>query len=106
MLCATCMTMKKKSNKKKTPFEDDGRTIADMSGVERPSLFLFRFPSKKGKTEEKNNEETDDLSRPVMPKGQTKSYMLGTVMAALLIAGVFILAGAAVIALLIAIWAK
>ena len=26
----------------KRPFEDDGRTIVDMSGVERPNLFQFR----------------------------------------------------------------
>ena len=26
----------------KEPFEDDGRTIVDMSGVERPNVFGFR----------------------------------------------------------------
>lgn len=82
----------------KEPFEDDGRTIADMSGVERPSMFghMFSFKPKKG-------DNKNDGSEPLTKK-QNRMYMSATIIAALVIAGVFIAAGAIVIAIMLAVW--
>lgn len=84
---------------KKPKWEDDGRTIADMSGVEHPSLF-GHLPRKK----RKENEPNDSPEQPTMTKEQNRAYIGGALLAGLLIAGVFILAGAIAIALMIAVW--
>lgn len=86
----------------KKPFEDDGRTIADMSGVDRPSLLgsWFGIRLNKGKKGEKN----DDGSEPLTKK-QNRMYMSATLLAALAIGGVFIAAGAIAIAVMLALWA-
>lgn len=80
--------------------DDDGRTVADMSGVEKPTMFRFRSLKKHGTFAEKeaNNKE------PQLSPEQRKSYLGGALSAALLIALVFIAAGAILIALLTAIW--
>ena len=91
--------------KKRTYQDDDGRTIADMSGIE-PSPMLFpRRPKKEG--------------RPQMPQGgsdrpwegqeqftdeQRRAAMGGALKAAMLIAGVFIAAGAVAILVMQLIW--
>ena len=82
----------------KEPFEDDGRTIADMSGVERPSMFghMFSLKPKKGDKQEGGSEP--------LTKKQNRMYMSATLIAALIIAGVFIAAGAIVIAIMLAVW--
>ena len=72
--------------KQKTYDDDDGRTIADMSGVGRSGMFTFRSFKK-------------DYTRD-----QRKAAVGGALSAALLIAGAFIGAGAIVIALLTLIW--
>ena len=84
---------------KKPSWDDDGRTIADMSGVERPSLF-GHLPRKKPKGDAPNN----DQGQPTMTKEQSRAYIGGALLAGLLIAGVFIIAGAIAIALMIAVW--
>lgn len=82
----------------KKPFEDDGRTIADMSGVDYPSLFgLFRRRPKRGEKKEGVPEEQ-------LTKAQTRRYVFGAVLAGLAVAGVFILAGALFIAFLLGVW--
>lgn len=86
--------------KTKTYDDDDGRTIADMSGVQRSSLFLPRSLKKHG-TFAKPEEETDD---PQYTQEQRRSAVGGALTAALLIAGVFIAAGAILIALLTLVW--
>lgn len=40
--------MAKRGRRHEEDFEDDGRVIADMSGVERPSLFGVRAPERSG----------------------------------------------------------
>lgn len=40
--------MAKRGRRHEDDFEDDGRVIADMSGVERPSLFGVRAPERSG----------------------------------------------------------
>ena len=85
--------------RKKDDFEDDGRTIADMSGVERPSLFghIDFKPTKSVEQSERNREPLD--------KKQTRSYIFATVLSGLAIGGVFIIAGALLITFLLTIWA-
>ena len=90
---------------KKRTFEDDGRTIADMSNVERPNLFLFRGPHR----EEPAAPEApaDDARQEVPLTGEERrSFMAGALTAAALIAAVFIAAGAVAIALMLAFWTR
>ena len=80
---------------KKQYDDDDGRTIADMSGVERPALFTFRPPHDK-----------PDVTGNKTPlsKDETRGVILGALGAALLIGGVFIAAGALFIWFLTTVW--
>ena len=83
---------------KKEPFEDDGRTIADMSAVENPSTSLIgRFPKRR------RTEETGTQSEPLTKK-QNRMVIAGALLAALLIGGVFIVGGAIAIAIMLAFW--
>ncbi len=84
----------------KTYDDDDGRTIADMSGVRRSSMFLPRSLKKHGTF---SQQETDD-DAPQYTDEQRRSAVGGALTAAILIAGTFIGAGAVVIALLTLIW--
>jgi len=90
--------------KPKKTFEDDGRTIADMSGVERPSLFGFKSSGSGQKKPENGENSGKDKEQTQMTKQQTKSYIGGALLAGLLIAGAFILAGAIAIAVMLAVW--
>ncbi len=76
--------------------DDDGRTVADMSDVTRQPLILPRLPKKQKPAE---NEPETELS-----KNERRAYVRGAIGAGLAIGGVFIAAGAAVIALLLAVW--
>lgn len=84
---------------KKPSWEDDGRTIADMSGVEHPSLFGHLPRKKRSDPEAHENSE-----QPTMTKEQNRAYIGGALLAGLLIALVFIVAGAIAIALMLAVW--
>ena len=74
--------------------DDDGRTIADMSGVERPPL-LVPAPLKK---------KFSGKSSPEMSKGEGRSYIFGALGAGLAIAAVFIAVFAVLILVLLKIW--
>ena len=87
--------------KQKTYDDDDGRTIADMSGVQRGSMFLPRSLKKHGTFAEKEEEEATE---PQYTNEQRRTAVGGALTAAMLIAGVFIGAGAIVIAILTLIW--
>ncbi|MBQ4208502.1 MAG: hypothetical protein II621_09375 [Clostridia bacterium] len=87
--------------KQKTYDDDDGRTIADMSGVQRDSMFLPRSLKKHGTFAEKEEEEA---AEPQYTNEQRRTAVGGALTAAMLIAGVFIGAGAIVIAILTLIW--
>lgn len=80
--------------------DDDGRQIADMSGVTRPNLWSFRFPSsapwyKNGEKKAKD----PDLAEPARPRepdpnatltpSERRSYIFAALGAALAIAAVF-----------------
>lgn len=84
----------------KTPFEDDGRTIADMSGVERPGLFSSRNRDVEPEAE---REDRAWENQPISKK-DSRMYAAGALTAGLIIAAVFILAGAIVIAIMLAVW--
>jgi len=70
------------------PFEDDGRTVADMSGIEHDSIWLPRR-RKQGHT----------------PAQQPQLWaILGALKATLLICGVYLLGLLALLALLFTLW--
>lgn len=84
--------------------EDDGRTIADMSQVDRPSL-LGRLPSG-GHADGTGRNHTQDGAPEQSPftKEERRWIVLGTLKAALLIGFAFIGGLGLVILLLMLIW--
>ena len=88
-------------NQRKRSFDDDdGRTIADMSGVQRDRMFLPRSLKKNGTFAKKE----DGASEENWTADQRGSAVGGALSAAMLIAGVFIAAGGILIWLLTMIW--
>jgi|LSQX01.3.fsa_nt_gb hypothetical protein len=89
--------------------DDDGRTIADMSGLDRPPMFIPKFP--KRDSSEKNHEITERAEtneRPwennEMPREERKAYVLGALKATLIIVGVFLAGIAITIWIMLAFW--
>ena len=88
--------------------DDDGRTIADMSGVERRSLFGFAPVRREldGKRDAAEQDDGDD--RPweerSLNREETGHFILGALGAGLLIALIFIGAAAIFITLLLLFW--
>ena len=78
-------------------FEDDGRVLADMSGVERRALFLPRFRSRSGG-------QTEPAPGQDLPREDRSPAVRGALTASLLIAGVFAGGMAIIIALLQLVW--
>ena len=86
-------------------FEDDGRTIADMSGIERPSLFAFRRPgTSKAPSSFEQERPQKARSEEKLDRKQSRTYIAGALLAGLLIAAVFIICGAIAIALMTLFW--
>ncbi len=89
------------ARKKRVYEDDDGRTIADMSGVTGPSMFVPRSPGEK-----KAQPETPD--RPWENTGMTprerRMYVLGAMKATMLIALAYIVGLGLLIALLVWLW--
>ena len=81
--------------------DDDGRTIADMSGVSAPSLF-GHLPKRKAAPEQ----ELPDIpsAEPEISKEERRWYIRGALKAALLIGFAFIAGLTLVVLLLMAIW--
>ncbi len=71
-----------------------------MSGISRQPLILPRLPKK----EKTDAPAPPDAPETEMSKSERGAYIRGALGAALAIGGVFIAAGAAVIALLLTIW--
>jgi hypothetical protein len=91
---------------KKVYQDDDGRTIADMSGVSRPRMLIPGGPGQaKSRTPEPEQEQPH---RPWEEQGLTRQerrwYMLGALKAALLIALAFIVGLGVVILILLMLW--
>ena len=81
--------------------DDDGRTIADMSEVSGPSMFVPRKSSRKKPPMEQ--EESRDTEQEWDPKDR-RIYVFGALRAALLIALVYAVGFALIIGLLLLIW--
>lgn len=91
--------------KKRTYEDDDGRTIADMSGIEPMPALFPRIP----KAEKQAQESKTSANRPwengeTFTKEERRAAMGGALKAALLIAGVFICAGAIAILVMQFVW--
>ena len=91
--------------KQKKYDDDDGRTIADMSDIEPMPLLVPKFGVNKEKKppepspEEKKTEDERPWEDKGMSKNDRRTIVLGAMGATALIAGIFIAAGAAFIAL-------
>jgi len=89
-------------------FEDDGRTVADMSGIERPRLFIPRLPKSESCQRQDTQPEADDRpwekDRDALNKDEKRWYVLGALKAALLIGLAFIVGLGILIAVLLGIW--
>ena len=99
------------ARRKKVYDDDDGRTIADMSGITPQRLFLPKLPDGKGREGPKEpTEGSPEGDRPweadqyAPSKEERRWYMLGALKAALLIAAAFIAAFGLLIVLLILFW--
>ena len=83
--------------RKREPFEDDGRTIADMSGVApQPTILPRRKPRKEPET---NSGEGLELTSK-----EKRWAALGAMKAVLLIAGAYLLGLGILLGLLFLIW--
>ena len=87
---------------------DDGRTVADMSGVEPAVSSMFGFRAFRRRRAENGRQETDvDESRrqaAEMSGKDTFRFILGAIGAGLLIGGVFIVVFGIVIWLMVTFW--
>ena len=83
--------------RKREPFEDDGRTIADMSGIApQPTILPRRKPRKEPET---NSGEGLELTRK-----EKRWAALGAMKAVLLIAGAYLLGLGILLGILFLIW--
>ncbi len=93
---------------KKIYDDDDGRSIADMSGIDRPTAFSHvprvkdtRKSVNKKMPDEENTSHGDDFS---LTKEERKWYVLGALKAAMLIGLVFIVCLGLIVFLLTLFW--
>ena len=92
--------------------DDDGRTIADMSGLERPRLIVPRHWDNMSKptaapTPEQEEEACPRPWEPVadeLSSEDRRVYILAAVGSGLLIGGIFILAAVLLILAMLALW--
>lgn len=93
------------ARKKRVYDDDDGRTVADMSGVERPNLFGFRMPPSLQEARSGRAQEAPPSDRPwestELSPAERRAVIWGAMGAGALIALTFILAAAAVILLIL-----
>ena len=85
---------------KRTYDDDDGRVIADMSGLDRPSMFVPRARKK----DERPPEDDDRPWESMLTPEERRITILAALKAALLIALAFILGLGAVILLMVLLW--
>ncbi len=81
--------------------DDDGRTIADMSEVSGPSMFV---PRKSGRKKPPMEQEESRGSEQEWDPKDRRIYVFGALRAALLIALVYAVGFALIIGLLLLIW--
>ena len=85
---------------------DDGRVVADMSGVERRSIILPRMQKKGVRAElmPAEEENTPAYEGDILNKEQRKWYILGTLKASLMIGAVYAIGFFIAIVLMLLIW--
>ena len=84
--------------KRNDDFKDDGRTVADMSDIDRPSLFTVR------RKEKQPDYESSAAPQEEMPARQRRAYVLAAVLTALGVAAIFLAAIALAIWLMLLAW--
>ncbi len=89
--------------------DDDGRTIADMSGVERQRLFVPKIPKRENAARETEpapfgDVQHDPMKNPRLSKSEGRAYVFGALGAALLIGAVFAIAFFLFIVIFLAIY--
>lgn len=80
--------------------DDDGRTIADMSDIQRQNLFSFKVPEKKSHHEEENDRPWENR----MSREERRATVFGALGASLAIGMCYIIGLGAVIGFLLLIW--
>ena len=89
-------------SRKRVYDDDDGRVIADMSGVERPRLWIPRLPrGQSGPPEQTEDKQQWESS---FTPDERRMAVLGALKAALFIALVFIIGLGAAIELMVLFW--
>ena len=88
--------------------EDDGRTIADMSGIERQPAFLPHFHRRRSDfsapEEPRANDRPWESAVGELAREERNAAIRGALKAGLLIEGVYILAAAALIIAMQLLW--
>ena len=95
--------------KKRDEFEDDGRTIADMSGiVPQPTLLPRRSkrqePLRQSGGERQELRQQSGGEQPALTKQERHWAAVGAVRAVLVIAGVYLLGLGALLGILFLLW--
>lgn len=88
--------------------DDDGRVIADMSGLSRPSLFRPGKPAEKPARQSEDASEQEREDRPweetEMSREDRRAYIWAALKAALAVAAVYIVVLGLLIAFLLWLW--
>lgn len=92
------------ARKRKGYDDDDGRTVADMSGVFPQRMWMPGRPPGSGTDRRAQKAGRQEADGEEMTGRERRWYVLGALKAALLIAAVFLVAFGLLIALLIAVW--
>ena len=83
--------------------DDDGRTIADMSDLSRPSLLLLRKSGRRKDMEPSEDSSSAQSQQDWAPEDR-RLYIIGALRAGLLIALIYFLGFGLLIGLLLLIW--
>lgn len=93
------------AKKRKEYEDDDGRTIADMSDLSRPSMLFWHFKGHDDRRKDQPmNQPFSALPEEKIPAKTRMWYMLGALKAALLIALAFIVGLGLLVLLMLLIW--
>ena len=95
--------------KKRDEFEDDGRTIADMSGIVPQPTLLPRRSKRQEPLQQSGGERQEPLQQsggeqPALTKQERHWAAVGAVRAVLVIAGVYLLGLGALLGILFLLW--
>ena len=93
------------ARKPRLPEDDDGRTIADMSGVSSPTPFGFRHQERgSAPMDRRDGQERPEWESAPYTRSERRMYVLAALKAALLIALVFIAGLGFAIWLMLTLW--